>query len=514
MNSDVLRSRDGRIAALGFWTATAFVTAWTAIARSAGLNPQSLWFDDLWVASLTRLESLIEAVSLAVPVPPGFVAILWCCRRLVPDPELAVQTVPFLASLVSIPILAVAVSRASGSHALGAAAGTLIAVNPAVTHHSVYAKQYTVDVLVTAIVLALAVNYFRGRAPRDFVFGAATSAVALFVSFPSVFATVPFVNLGLLLALRSFRSRPQESRSVIRTALAFDIAAGLSLLLWIVGRSNPQVVSYWKGGFLPTDSLKSGWDFLASNGLEAIQGALPAVLVHATPLVAVGLVWLLARPATRFLALWVALFYGTVLVASAAQAYPIAGGARLRTALFSFPVTVFLFVMGIDALTRWIPGRSLVNTTSCGLLLGVMVLKPVKAHYFPLNHSAFVRIMEQVATDADGIVIWPSAGYLAGYYSEWPISARVPEGPGLGLEIHLNRPGTLTLPSGTSEARAAALDRYLETGRYSRVLYLTTRAPDGEEATVFEVFARHGYQALEPWRSNIRTRLIVFQLVE
>lgn len=514
MNSDVHRSRDGRITALGFWTATAFVTAWTAFVRSPGLNPRSLWFDDLWVASLTRLESLIDAVSLAVPVPPGFVAILWCCRRLVPDPELAVQMAPFLAALAAIPVLAVLVSAVSGSYALGVAVGTLIAINSTVAHYSVFVKQYAVDLLVTAIVLGLAARYFRTRAPRDLGLAALVGAVGIIFSFPSLFASVPFVNLALLLALLSVRSQPHQSRSVIRTALAFDFAAAVTFFLWIRGRSSAQLVAYWRGGFLPTDSLESAWSFLASTGLEAIQDALPAAIVGATPLVAVGLIWLMSRRATRLLGLFVVLFYGAVLVASAAHVYPIAGGTRARTALFSYPVTVFLFVMGIDALTRWLPGRSLVNTTSCGLLIGLMVLKPVKAHYFALNHSAFVKIMDQVATDADGIVIWPSAGYLAGYYSKWPISARVPESPGLGLEIHLDRPGTLTLPSGTPEARAAALDRYLETGRYNRVLYLTTRAADGEEVPVFETFARHGYRALEPWRSNIRTRLIVFQLVE
>lgn len=507
-------SRDTRSRSKAFLAAIVFVTAWAAFLRAPGLNPQSLWFDDLWVACLTRLPSLVDAAGLAVPVPPGFVAMLWCCRRIIPDPELAVQAVPFVASLASISVVAIALSRLSGSHALGVAAGVLIAANPAVTHYSVYVKPYTVDLLVTATMVALADQFFRTRALRHFIVAASAGLLALFVSFPSAFVTVPFINLCLLLAMLAHRSRLRGAAPLIGTAVAVDIAVALGLLMWIGDRSNSQVVGYWRGGFLPIDSPSSAWAFLASEGLDAIRGALPTALAQGTPLTAVGLVWLLSQRPTRALGMCIVLFYGAVLAASAAQVYPIAGGARLRTSLFSFPVTVLLFVMGLHAVTRRLPGASALNAFLCTLLIGFLVLKPVKARYFPLNHSAFVRILEQVATEADGIVIWPSAGYLAGYYSTWPISARVPSGAGLGLEIQLNRPGAITLPSSTPEARIAVLDNYLEQGRYNRVLYLTTRAGETEEAPVFEIFRLHGYQALEPWRSNIRTRLIVFQLPE
>ena len=48
------------------------VTVWTGYVRAAGLDPHSLWYDDLWVASVVKLDSLFEAVSLPVPAPPAF----------------------------------------------------------------------------------------------------------------------------------------------------------------------------------------------------------------------------------------------------------------------------------------------------------------------------------------------------------------------------------------------------------------------------------------------------------
>ena len=99
------------------------VTIWTGYVRAAGLNPHSLWFDDLWVAAVVKLDSLFEAVSLPVPAPPAFLGALWLSKRLVPDPELSLQLVPYCASLAAIPLLAVVVATISRSRALGVVGG-------------------------------------------------------------------------------------------------------------------------------------------------------------------------------------------------------------------------------------------------------------------------------------------------------------------------------------------------------------------------------------------------------
>ena len=39
------------------------VTTWTGYIRSAGLDPHTLWYDDLWVAAVMKVDSLFEAVS-------------------------------------------------------------------------------------------------------------------------------------------------------------------------------------------------------------------------------------------------------------------------------------------------------------------------------------------------------------------------------------------------------------------------------------------------------------------
>lgn len=113
-----------------FAVAVSLVTIWTGYVRSVGLDPHSLWYDDLWVAAVVKVDSLFEAVSLQVPAPPAFVGALWLSKRLVPDPELSLQLVPYCASLAVIPVLAIVVATISRSRALGVVAGSLMALRP------------------------------------------------------------------------------------------------------------------------------------------------------------------------------------------------------------------------------------------------------------------------------------------------------------------------------------------------------------------------------------------------
>src|SRR5438094_1052797 len=99
-------------------TSYVLVVAATAIARLPGLNPASLWWDDLWVATLAK-ASLREAIITPATTPPGFLLILWLFRRLIPDPEWSLQLFPFLCGLVVVPLTGVAVSRITEISLLG-----------------------------------------------------------------------------------------------------------------------------------------------------------------------------------------------------------------------------------------------------------------------------------------------------------------------------------------------------------------------------------------------------------
>ena len=168
---------------------------------------------------------------LTEPAPPALLmalgeGALWFSKRLVPDPELSLQLVPYCASLAVIPLLAIVVATISGSRALGVVAGSLMALSPDVAYYSVFVKQYTVDVLAIAGLLLIAVCFFRSREVRYLRLGAGLSIVSLLFSFPSVFAGVVFVNLAALMHVLSNDPAQGRADPTIRTALAFNLVLG------------------------------------------------------------------------------------------------------------------------------------------------------------------------------------------------------------------------------------------------------------------------------------------------
>ncbi len=271
----------------------------------------------------------------------------------------------------------------------------------------------------------------------------------------------------------------------------------------------------WAAGFLPIDSADAAWRFLSTRGLGAIRNALPSAVTSGAPLVAVGLVWLIAKPAWRWFGLFVLLVYLAAVVASGLHLYPISGGAPdrpalARTDLFSYPITVALFTLGLGALTSWMPRRALANIPLCVLALALVAARPAPASYFPLDHSRFVRLMDGFQEDTDGVVLWSAARFLGGYYSSWPIRAVTRSDLSNRLEIHLERPNSLTLPVDRAAMRSA-LETFLREGQFRRIIYLTTRARAGQQDPVFAIIARHGYREAQKWSSTVRTHLIVYQ---
>ena len=158
------------------------------------------------------------------------------------------------------------------------------------------------------------------------------------------------------------------------------------------------------------------------------------------------------------------------------------------------------------------PRRALANIPLCVLALALVAARPAPASYFPLDHSRFVRLMDGFQEDTDGVVLWSAARFLGGYYSSWPIRAVTRPDLNNRLEIHLERPNSLTLPAERVALRSA-LETFLSEGQFRRIIYLTTRARAGQQDPVFAIIARHGYREAQKWSSTVRTQLIVYQRV-
>jgi hypothetical protein len=484
-------------------------TAWTAWHRAPGLDPQTLWADDIWVAALASLDSLWTAVGSPAPVPPGFLAAQWLARRVMPDLEIGLQALPFVCGL-AVPLVVFAiVARITSSHALGLVALAVASLDPLAAQVSVFAKQYTLDALLTAALLWLAVRASARPASPPATLALAGLAAAPF-SFPSLFLSMASVHVATLRLVVERAGRRAIGRAVA-IAAAFDVLLGLWYLIGLRPRVGPSMVRGWLHGFMPSDSLASAWEFVAGTALALVDQALPGAVAVAAPLVLVGLLWLLARQEWRWTGLVIAAVYVGLLLAAALRLYPVATGYAGRVVLFSDGLLVCLAVIGLHALTRLVAWRSAANAATAAAAMMLVVAAPARVEYFEHDHARFVDALRARAAPDDVVVLNARAAHLVAAYGQWPVRL-VPDGSAERFHMRVERPRTLTLrpaPEGAIAPEAfVELRALLLEAQPRRVFFFTTRR---DFDSVLDVFDQMGYELVELAASTTRTRFMVYE---
>jgi uncharacterized membrane protein len=154
------------------------------------------WKDDLVWGAIANTRDLATVVTVPAHSSPGFFAALWVMRRLFSDPEWPLQLLPFFCGLAAIPVIATTVFRLTGADGLALLAAALTALNPLLVHYSVFVKEYSLGFLVTAALLLSAASLLENEEPdpRRFARLSILAGAAVFISFPSVFASFPMVT--------------------------------------------------------------------------------------------------------------------------------------------------------------------------------------------------------------------------------------------------------------------------------------------------------------------------------
>lgn len=496
--------RHGRLAA---WLLTGAFVGWTGVRWASGLNPETLWSDDVAVACLAKVDSLWSAVSVTAPLPPVFVALLWVTRRVVADPEVSLQIWPYVFGLVGPAIVGLAVSRLTSSRLLGFIATALGLGAVSLAQYSIFVKAYSLDYLATAVLLLLGVELLVERRTRLWIVAAAGVATA-FCSLPAVMIAVALVHVGALLRPASPDGRPAPWHTRIGPVLAFDVLLAAIYVGIYRQRTNADLRGWWLDGFAPTSSFADFWAFVVSTAWPAIQEALPVPLMWLAPCAAIGLVALAATARQRWFALFVATCYAGVLAASILQVYPIGISYKARVSIFAYPLTPALVAVAFGAITTWLPLRRLLHAAAA-IAVAVLVGGVAPPVYPPLDLSRLARALESTATPADAVVLNTSAAGLVGYYTSWPITLHEVRSA-YGFAVHFPRPLTLTLPRNSEESGAGldALDRFVADARPSRLFFLSTRR-DTEAAE--RAIRALGFKEVGRMTSRISTRLIEYR---
>jgi len=479
-------------------------------ARGGGLNPATLWYDDVWVAVLTKVSSPVDLLGIPAPGPIGFLSLLWVARRLIADPEVSLQLIPFICGLASIPLVGMAVRRVTGSRAMATMAAAIMALNPLVAHYSIFIKHFTIDAVATACLVLLAAGVLVKPTLSKLAWSAAAAFLTFTMSFTSVVAGGLLVNLGALSAARKGRWGWRAMWPVAAVAGGFNAAVLGVYALYLRHIRNPELISFWESSYMPTDSLSNALVFLRDSLPTVAKGAMPELLWPTWPLVFVGFAWLAWKPRRRWLAMYFGLFYLTWIAMSALHIYPLGGE---RTDIFSFPTTIVLFCAGIYALTAWHRSTQLAAVVAACVMVALGLLYAPGATYFDVEgDSDIVRELQARALDTDAILLYPSAGFIVGYYGSWPVAIERTDLIMQGYDVALLRPGSLTLPHDTLEQVAPELEGFLQRGHQQRVYYVVARqkAEVIPGPFVTAVLEHLGYRVADTF-SSAKTHVVIFE---
>ncbi|MYH27514.1 MAG: hypothetical protein F4137_01365 [Acidobacteria bacterium] len=488
------RWRTGLRAALAL--AVAAVAGRAAMARVPGLNPGSLWYDDLVYAANIRSVEVWDMIAVPLHVGPGLLLIWRGLYALFPDPEWSLQLLPFASAIAAVPVMAITVRRLTGDEALAALAACVAALNPLLVRYSVFVHQFPMEFLLTALFLFAAVGLRRGGKgidPGRFRRFALLASVGPFFSIPSVFVTFPIVNLGVASAVRDWlKNRHRPDPAICLGAAVYNVTVLCAYLL-LRHRSNTYLRDYWSDGFMPLESTAAMLSFLGNNGLLLLDASLPAwgsgpgTVSWTIPFVGLGLGWLLARKETRFFGLVTVAFFIARLVASALSIYPL-GGSRVD--IFAFPVTICLFAAGIQAATAAFPRPAAIRLAAAAVVVALALTRPVGAAYLNTDDDPLVAHVASEARPEDGLILSQAGIYLTAFYGKWPVETRATDDASHGTAVTLVRDRTLHLPMSSAQERLVT--RFLNESGPDRAWYVAFRTR-GWEDDVIAVMTDLGY---------------------
>lgn len=477
--------------------AVVVLTMRAIVARLPGLDPASLWYDDLIIASTVRTD-FWSMLTVPVHVSPGLLVVWRGLYAVFPDPEWSLQLLPFVCGIAAIPLMALVVRELTRDDGLAALAAAVTALNPLLARYSVFVHQYAVEFTMTALVLLAAAHLYSEREsdlnPRQFVGVAFAAGLAPLFSVTSVFISFPVVNLAAAYAFRNWFRDGRPMRLTLFGAAVYNVMV-FAAYLFLRSRSSPAMRAEFVDHFMPIESVDRALAFLADNGQHLAELSVPGWGGVWMPVFGLGLAWLLSRRATRFLGLVIAGFYSARIAASALWVYPLGYD---RVEIFTFPVAICLFAASVHAATAAFPKAALARHGFAAVFVWFAVAQPVGASYFEVANRPLVQNLSVAAHADDAIVLSEGATYLTAFYGPWPAAFSAAEDTSQGNEVRLVRDRTLHLPNRGAESQARLVQQFLNTVKSDRIWYLAfrTRTAAREDAVVAAIRAA-GYTVHE-----------------
>jgi hypothetical protein len=311
-----------------------------------GIN-RSLWVDEAMLALniVNRsIADLLKPLDLDQGAPVGFLLLQKAVVSLLGSSDYTLRIIPFVAGLASIPLMYL-VSKQYLEKSYALLSIGLFALSPALIYYSSELKQYSIDVLITLILLLITSKCLKEKAsPRVFVGLGIAGSLALWVSHSSLFVLAGiFLTMGLVFAV-------QKNSHRLLWLIGLGVVWGINLiLLYFINlrylESNNSLLSYWSNSFAPLPPWSNfRWYYRALIGMLSDPATLPINLI----VVGLLIIGVLSFAIRRWQLLFVLLApFLLTLIASALGKYPFSG----RLLLFLVPLLFLLLDEGAKRAT-------------------------------------------------------------------------------------------------------------------------------------------------------------------
>jgi hypothetical protein len=418
------------------------------------LSGRSLWLDESYLA-LNVLErgwaEHFSRLDFGQGAPPGFLLLMEASSALFGHGEVALRLPAFLCALAAL-VLFAGVARRLLPPVAAVVAVALFALLEPLVRYAAEVKQYSADVAVTLLLVALALAALdRGLDAWSLAGLAAAGALAPWLAHSAIFVLAA-VGVVLVLALRG-----RDRAALLRVGGLFTLwSASLGLFYFVSVRDLAGLQAVYIG-----IDVYDVYMPLGADTLPWLRAAAPTLLFGlplAAKLVSIGaatagLVWLARRRPAG--ALLLVLPGALVLVASAFEQYPFFA----RTALFLAPAFCLLVGAGVAAAaalpTRFAPlaGAAFAAATIAPVTLGAVERL---ANPFALEETKPLLQSLNKEWRADDVVFISShAQYALAYY----LDCRCGDTNGAALAAIRRSTVRTTGPHGSSPALASTHDR-------------------------------------------------------
>ncbi|NLA27531.1 MAG: hypothetical protein GX878_09075 [Firmicutes bacterium] len=313
------------------------------------LSNRSIWFDESLLVMNILERGYLELLSPLDNVqaaPPLYLLLTKLLTELFGYSEYILRLIPLLSGIAALFLFVKMAERFLGPKALPPALALLVLADRAI-YYSNEAKQYSLELLITIVILLLAENLYRRRyALRETIIFTIAGSLAIWCAYSSVFI---LAGTGIVLFIFALREQKEKITAVMAKLGTMALFWGVSFAIsyhYIAGpaSNNGAFYIFFENDFIPFPPVSlSQLAWYPQAAIKLFCNPLGFSIPHAALLLVIitaGVAMLWKSRKERFVLGLILLPLAVLATLSAMRFYPIAD----RMVLFTMPL--FYLVIG------------------------------------------------------------------------------------------------------------------------------------------------------------------------